>query len=376
MRSGSAEDCNSDTRAGVYGDSSQQLMPARLAYLVGANLVPAAEQDWTKNPRPEYLTFTKRNQSTLLDYRFLETCASSPARAFLKEGKPHVALAAGATSLRGAYDAYLVSGEDVGLPLTLMMRLTGNGTPIYIITHGSYFGSWKFPWLMRLIRRFKDVHFLCLSESLRATLQTRFGISPDLTHNTGYGVDTDFFRPNKAHSLPLIVSAGTATRDYRTLVKAAEGFTVRVEIAADSAWFPTAVDIDGETLPPNVEARSYGNYLGLRELYADASFVVVPLYPAQHACGYAVIVEAMAMGKPVIATRTDACSDFIIEGETGYYVPPCDVEALRGSMRYLLENPDRAREMGANARRLIAEKYSLDAYCERMETVLRQRPTR
>ena len=64
-------------------------------------------------------------------------------------------------------------------------------------------------------------------------------------------------------------------------------------------------------------------------LYAESACVVVPLYDAVHACGYAVIAEAMAMGKPVITTRIAGRGDYIIEGETGFYVPPGDAAALR-----------------------------------------------
>jgi len=361
-------------------------MRKRLAYLVGARITPRSERHWIENPRPEFVTFAERNECAILDYGTTEQCGSASALAFLKRGLPHVALAATAAHLNKNHDAFLVSGEDVGLPLALFLRLRGIGTPTYIITHGSYFRSPKFLWLMRLIRRFRDVHFLCLSESLRKSLEKRFGVAASQTHNAGYGVDTEFFQPradnitgrvspaarpgNSEAVRPLIASAGTATRDYRTLVTAAAQLPVEVKIAADSAWFPASVDISGENLPPNVEARSYGNYVGLRDLYASASFVVVPLYPALHACGYAVIIEAMAMGKPVIATRTEAHSDFICEGRTGYYVPPCDVQALRDKIQFLLERPSQVREMGDNARRMISERFSLEAYCTRMEQIM------
>ena len=345
-------------------------MPKRLAYLVGAKLAAQIGQDRACTPRPEYAAFTERNGCTLLDLEFADRRGAA-ARGFHKRGMPHVGLAAAAAAVHRDYDAYLVSGEDVGLPLALFTRLRGIGNPIFIITHGSYFRSPKFRWLMRLIRTFKNVHFLCLAESLRSALQERFGVPADRAHNTGYGVDISFFKPrDKPAGGALIASAGTATRDYRTLVQAAEGLPAEVRIAADSAWFPSAVDITGDTLPPNVKARSYGDYCGLRELYASATCVVVPLYPSRHACGFAVTIEAMAMGKAVIATRTEACSDFIIEGETGIYVPPGDVSALRNAIRNLLDDPARAREMGCAARRLIEERFSLEAYCERIERLV------
>jgi glycosyltransferase involved in cell wall biosynthesis len=67
---------------------------------------------------------------------------------------------------------------------------------------------------------------------------------------------------------------------------------------------------------------------------------VIPLLDVTFACGYAVIVEAMAMGKAVIATRTQAPSDLIEDGVSGIYVPPGDVAAMRREIEKLLSNPN------------------------------------
>lgn len=356
--------------------------PMRVAYLLGGRVPSADKRDWSETPKPEYARFAERNRCSLLDYSFLDESRSGFGRMFRDRKWPNAGLAIAAADVHRDYDAFLVSGEDVGLPLAVAARLRGIRTPIYIITHGSYFRSPRFRRLMQIVRRFPAVHFLCLSESLRCALRDRFGVDASRAHNAGYGVDIAFFRASGADasramltnsadpSQALIASAGTANRDYNTLVRAVTGIDAELRIAADSAWFPTAVDISNATLPANIEVRSYGNYRRLRDLYDAASFIVVPLYPAAHASGFAVIIEAMAMGKSVITTRTEACSDFIIEGETGCYVPPCDPEALSAAIRRCLREPDWVRTMGANARRLIEEKYSLDGYCARIEGII------
>ncbi len=157
-----------------------------------------------------------------------------------------------------------------------------------------------------------------------------------------------------------------AKRDYKTLVGAVDGLDVSVKIAADSAWFRSGLNIDSVNIPPNVEVRSYGDYPGLRKLYAESAFVVVPLQESVHACGYAVIAEAMAMGKPVITTYITGHSDYIVEGETGFYVPHEDRDALRDRISYLLENPDVARTMGLKARSLMESEFTLEQYSEKI----------
>ena len=59
-----------------------------------------------------------------------------------------------------------------------------------------------------------------------------------------------------------------------------------------------------------------------------------------------VIVEAMAAGKPVVASKTGGIPDLVIEGETGFLVNPGDPNGLAEAIMSLLENPDLRQAMG------------------------------
>jgi glycosyltransferase involved in cell wall biosynthesis len=198
-----------------------------------------------------------------------------------------------------------------------------------------------------------------------------FGFSVSCVHSCGYGVDTDYFSPRYAKAdKPMILAAGTANRDYKTLISAVQDLDVDLHIAADSAWYPVETNAHGLDLPSNVTLKSAGDYAGLRQLYSKCRFVVVPMLPAKFACGFAVIAEAMAMGKPVIATRTEALSDFIHEGETGFLVDVGDVSGLRERIQWMIKHPEIVDSMGNFARRMMQEKWSLPAYCERLESAV------
>ena len=119
-------------------------------------------------------------------------------------------------------------------------------------------------------------------------------------------------------------------------------------------------------MPCNVTMGSSGSYSNLRDLYARARFVVVPLNDTFHASGYMVMAEAMSMGKPVIATRTQAPSDFVIDGETGLLVPPNDPASMKDAIVSLMQNPKLARRMGLQARRLVEENFSLAKFYDRV----------
>ena len=321
-------------------------------------------------PRVEYLELLCRHPMRLLSFHDVTAAVSPVVRMARRLGGPYWGLAVLGRVQPGLAGA-LTTGEDVGFPLALVQRLSGGSLPLGVITHGSYLGSRKGDWVLRLLRGAAHVHFLCLSESLRQRLIGVHHIPEHRAHNIGHGVDTRFFRPDP-QDVPhprLVASAGMANRDYQTLVAAVDGQNVEVKIAADSAWFQNDRAI-AERTPPNVEARSYGDYVGLRRLYAEAACVVVPLHDAVHACGYAVIAEAMAMGKPVITTRIAGCSDYLVEGETGFYVPPGDAEALRARILQLVEDPALARRLGQNARRLIEEKHTLEAVGTRIAAAM------
>ena len=75
----------------------------------------------------------------------------------------------------------------------------------------------------------------------------------------------------------------------------------------------------------------------------------------------AVIVEAMACGKPVVATRVGGIPEEVVDGETGILVPPADSNALAEAMLCLIQNPQLAARMGAAGRRRAEQYYGADA---------------
>ena len=347
-------------------------MTAEIGFFFGGEFDPSLAERIAQgeHPRVEFLEMMHDQPMRLLSFGDV-SASNAPSVVLARRAGGYWGLAALGRKQHGLRSA-LTTGEDVGLPLALVQQMTGGTLPVFMITHGSYLGSRKGALALKMLRHAPHVHFLCLSETLAQRLIGVHQIPKLRVHNIGYGVDTRFFRPDpNIATIPNPgVNAGMANRDNRTLAEAMTRLDAEAKIAADSAWFRSDLDIAGQALPPNVEARSYGNYVGLRRLYAEAACVVVPLYDAVHACGYAVIAEAMAMGKPVIATKIAGHSDYIVDGETGFYVPPGDADALRSRIRELLDSPALAAEMGRNARRLMEERYTLEAANRRILAAL------
>ena len=74
-----------------------------------------------------------------------------------------------------------------------------------------------------------------------------------------------------------------------------------------------------------------------------------------------VVLEAMACGLPVVATRVGGCVEMIVDGETGFLVPPGDADALADRVLRVLSDPALGRRMGRAARERVGEHFSLDA---------------
>ncbi|MEN3541011.1 glycosyltransferase family 4 protein [Microbispora sp. ZYX-F-249] len=68
-----------------------------------------------------------------------------------------------------------------------------------------------------------------------------------------------------------------------------------------------------------------------------------------------VLVEAMHAGNPIVATRVGGIPDLVEDGVTGLLVPPGRPEPLAAAIRRLLDDPAKAKEMAADARRRVAE---------------------
>jgi glycosyltransferase involved in cell wall biosynthesis len=81
------------------------------------------------------------------------------------------------------------------------------------------------------------------------------------------------------------------------------------------------------------------------------------------------LVEAMAVGRPVVATRTGAAPEIITHGRDGWLVPPNDPAALAEGIRRLLTDPVAAAQLGRQAQARVREAFALDRMVSQVEAV-------
>ena len=79
-----------------------------------------------------------------------------------------------------------------------------------------------------------------------------------------------------------------------------------------------------------------------------------------------VVLEAMAQGRPVVATAVGGTPELVVDGETGLLVPPGDARALAAALDKVLRDPALARRLGEAGRRRVLASFSLSAMTDRV----------
>jgi glycosyltransferase involved in cell wall biosynthesis len=133
-----------------------------------------------------------------------------------------------------------------------------------------------------------------------------------------------------------------------------------------------------ETLAIQLGIEKQVVFAGMREnmpeVYASLDLLVLPsLVESMPMC----LLEAMAAGKPVIATRVGAVARLIEAGQTGLLVEAGDVRGLATAIVQLLTDPEQLRRIATNGRRQVAEHFSAESmaksYIRQYEQVLANR---
>lgn len=282
------------------------------------------------------------------------------------------------------YRTVYCDAESYGLLLAALVRLLRRPTRVTVFVHNPDHPVKRLLLRSGVARRGTSA-LVVNGAHLRRQLHHDFGVPLEMIHLVPMPVDPDFWSTDgtSAGAAPYVCSAGLESRDYPTLVAAADQLPVEVRIAAGSPYSTRPTGLEGLPLPPNVSLVDCDT-AGLRDLYAGSRFVVVPLLDVDTVAGVTTIAEAMSLGKCVITTRSAGQSDTVadrraglrdgtslptqgtlaalvdaadedLRGPTGLYVRPGDPDELRRAINYLLEHPELCDELGRRGRR-VAEQ--------------------
>jgi glycosyltransferase involved in cell wall biosynthesis len=246
--------------------------------------------------------------------------------------------------------------------------------PVRIVTEHNI-DTWRRGFHFAADRALADVtdHFVFVSREVEAFYQERIGLGPSRGEVVRNGVDlAPFDVPVDAGAVrermglpPGATVAGVVGRlDER------KGHRYFLEAMADleepalrgvvvgEGRARQAIEARHVELGLGERVRLLGYWPSLAEAMAAIDVFVLPSLMEGHPLA---ILEAMAAGKPVVATRVGGNPEAVEDGVTGLLVPSRDPVALGRAITTLLRDPDRARRMGREGRRRVEERFSLDA---------------
>lgn len=96
------------------------------------------------------------------------------------------------------------------------------------------------------------------------------------------------------------------------------------------------------------------------------------LFPSRHEGMPNAVLEAMASGLPVIASRIAGSEELVVDGETGFLFPSENVDSLRAALRKLLTDAALRQKMGNASRHRVAAHYSWESTARQYELLLEQ----
>lgn len=257
------------------------------------------------------------------------------------------------------YDVVITADIKTAQIFGLMRTLLRRNSPKHIILELMLDEErddirWKLKkYLQRLCFASVEVIFVSARREIQTYAQ-RLGLPEDRIRFLPF--HTNVVVPKMIEGNGYILSAGKTGRDYATLAAAVEGLMAKIVVVSDRQH------VDGILFPPNVEVHidiPYKNYL---DLLSDCSMVVVPLKKLVKSTGQVVFLEAMAMGKPVVATATIGTEDYIEHGVTGILVPPEDSGSLRAAVLEYIENPEFYADMASRAFEQVINRHTFEAY--------------
>jgi glycosyltransferase involved in cell wall biosynthesis len=265
---------------------------------------------------------------------------------------------------------------DLLLTLTALPNIWGrilgrcSGAPLVVgnvrgLNHQDQHERWLWP---------LTDHIVCNAKKLKNILNNVCKIPLDRITVIPNGVDTDFFSseipPTRRQPVILCLARLVPVKDHATLLRAF-GLALRDHPAAelwlvgDGPLEPTIRELVEQT-PAAGRVRFLPGRPDVRPLLEQAQLLV--LSSRQEAFPN-VVLEAMALGLPVVATRVGGIPEMVVHGETGWLTPPGNPPALAAAMSHLLGDAATRQAFGRAARERVERHFSLAAMVRGHEAV-------
>jgi glycosyltransferase involved in cell wall biosynthesis len=161
-------------------------------------------------------------------------------------------------------------------------------------------------------------------------------------------------------------AGGGGLRDFASAIEAVRDLDVRFLVVTFSR---ETLGFDGD-LPPNCEVRYRMPLERFLALLAGAKLVVAPLQPGAEPHGQTTVVQALRLGKAIVATRDASLEDYVSDGVEGLLVDAGDVAGYRAAIGRLWHD-DELRASCERAARARAHDLTYGAFAARLAPICR-----
>lgn len=250
----------------------------------------------------------------------------------------------------------------------------GERRPKYVVTRRMDYPEAR-SWYTHIIYNQRVDGVVAISQSIRDIL-VRAGVYEKRIQVICSGIDPGIFEIAKtqravSESAPVVgCLAGLEERKgHRYLLAAAAilragGVKIQYKIAGDG---PLRARLEKETA--SLGLGDVVQFLGfVTDTAAFFSSIDIFAMPSLYEGLGVAALEAMAAGKPVVATRVGGLMESVLDNVTGVLVPPRDPEALAGAIAKLARSPALAESMGKQGRKRVEQRYSLEKMARENES--------
>ncbi|MCY1292452.1 D-inositol-3-phosphate glycosyltransferase [compost metagenome] len=259
--------------------------------------------------------------------------------------------------------------EKLGIPLITTFHGFDATTNLYsLIKSGSPALVNYAIFRRKLIKR--GAIFLCVSEYIRNKV-IALGFPPDRTYVHYIGIDVDAIRPRECgeeksillHVARLVEKKGTQYL-LRAFAQISENFPdVTLIIIGDGPLRSSLEELACSLgIAKQVVFKGAQSHDAVLSEMRRAALFVLPSVTAKtgDAEGLGmVLLEAAALGVPLIGTKHGGIPEVVVDGETGYLVPERDETALAERIRVMLSDPAARTKMGSAARKLVESRFDI-----------------
>lgn len=320
---------------------------------------PESEENWKEKFEYHGINYKQINVQRNGTNPFKDINTLSNLYKFMKKERPDKIFTYQAKSIIYGNIAARVSGitEIYSLIAGLGSIFRGSGVKNTVLKHIMKFQFW-------LACKCSSKVFFQNPDDMEEFVQNGLVSNAKCVIINGSGVNLDKFKPVSLPLTPTFLFIGRLIKDkgiieFLEACKELKGMFPQVKCLVVGPYDTNPSALTPSELSPYIENKIieyFGEQEDVREFISKCNVFVLPSY---HEGTPKTVLEAMAMGRPIITTNAPGCKQTIIDKSNGFLVEVKDVNDLVEKMKFFIINPEAINKMGQESLEIVKQKYDV-----------------